>query len=142
MPGEPERIVTERRHASRTPGPPRPSMWRLALLQVTAWLSAVIVVALLLPEQLVAVVWAGLITVIGQAFWIWRSLRGFGDPSSGAFLAGTTVGLIGKWVIVLAGLVVLWRQQPGISVAATVVTVFALNTLAAMAAPILISRPR
>ena len=56
--------------------------------------------------------------------------------------AGAVAGQVGKWVIILIGLVLLWRIQPDISVAATVVTVFGLNTLAAIAAPILISQPR
>ncbi|MDQ2077029.1 hypothetical protein [Marinimicrobium sp. ABcell2] len=100
------------------------------------------VFALLWPDYTLSIVWAGLITILAQGYWIWRTLRGFGDSESKSYLAGATSGMIGKWVILAVGLVLLWRSHPDVSVAASMVTVFALNTLAALAAPILISRLR
>jgi hypothetical protein len=121
---------------------PRPALWRLSLIQCLAWLLALVLFALIRPETIPSIGWAGLIAILAQAFWIWRSLRSFGDSRSSGFLVGATAGLMGKWTIIIVGLVVLWRSQPDLSVAATVITVFALNTLAALAAPISISQPR
>lgn len=128
--------------SSRIGSIPRPPLWRLCLIQVLAWLLAVLVCALFWPQLALSIVWAGLVAILAQGYWVWRSLRPFGDPHSDSYLAGTTAGLIGKWVIISVGLVLLWRTQPELSVAATVTTVFGLNTLAALAAPILISHPR
>lgn len=121
---------------------PRPALWRLSLIQCLAWLAAVAVFSLFWPQYAPSILWAGMLVVLAQGFWIWRSLRGFGDPHSSGYLAGATAGLIGKWVIISVGLVLLWGSQLDLSVAATVVTVFGLNTLVAIAAPILISPPR
>lgn len=128
--------------SSRNPSLPRPALWRLSLIQALAWLFALALSALFWPEYTASIAWAGLLSLLAQAFWIWRSLRSFGDPQSMRYLTGTTAGLIGKWAIILIGLVALWLSQPDLSVAATVITVFGLNTLAALAAPISISQPR
>lgn len=126
-----------------TPKPvPQPAFWRLSLIQCIAWVFALVVTYALWPDVMNSVFWAGLITIAGQSFWVWRSLRGFGDPHSKNYLAGTIAGLIGKWVIIGTGLILLWRSEHQISVAATVFTFFGLNTLAALAAPLSISRPR
>jgi F0F1-type ATP synthase assembly protein I len=117
-------------------------LWRLSLIQIAAWFTAVLLFGLIWPQYAMSIVWAGLICILAQGYWTWRTLRGFGDPESKNFLAGATTGMIGKWVILGVGLVLLWRNHPDVSVAASVVTVFALNTLAALAAPILISRLR
>ncbi|MHA7878550.1 MAG: hypothetical protein ACX931_02080 [Saccharospirillum sp.] len=131
------------RFTHTTPKPvPRPAFWRLSQIQCIAWLLALGVTYALWPQTIESVFWAGLVTMAGQAFWIWRSLRGFGDPHSKSYLAGTTAGLLGKWVIIGTGLILLWRSEHQISVAATVFTFFGLNTLAALTAPISISRPR
>lgn len=127
---------------SRARPAPRPALWRLSLVQCVAWLTAVVACALILPEHRAAVFWGGLLAVAAQGFWVWRAQRAFGDPDSKHYLAGATAGLIGKWTILIVGLVVLWRHQPELSVAATVITVFSLNTLAALAAPIAIKQPR
>lgn len=119
----------------------RPVLWRLSLLQSLVLLAAALVTALFWPELVKSVVLAGLVSLLAQGFWIWRSLRGFGDPGSNAYLAGAAAGMIGKWVIIFVGLLLLWRSELDLSVAVTVVTVFGLNTLAAIAAPILISQP-
>lgn len=127
----------------KAPNPvPRPALWRLSQIQCIAWVFALIVTYALWPDVIVSVFWAGLVTIAGQSFWIWRSLRGFGDPSSKSYLAGTVAGLMGKWAIIGTGLILLWRSEYPISVAATVFTFFGMNTLAALAAPLSISRPR
>ncbi|WP_347329863.1 hypothetical protein [Marinimicrobium locisalis] len=112
------------------------------MIQLVCWLLAIVGCALLGPQYLTSVAWAGVLVIAAQAFWIWRSLGRFGDPHSHRYLAGTLAGIIGKWAIILIGLVLLWSRLPDVSVAATVITVFALNTLAALAAPISISHPR
>ncbi len=117
-------------------------MWRLSLIQTLFWLLGLAICALLAPKYNVSVALAGLLAIAAQAFWIWRSLGRFGDSLSQGYLAGTLSGIIGKWVIILIGLVLLWSRLPDVSVAATVITVFGLNTLAALAAPISISHPR
>lgn len=119
----------------------RPPFWRLLALQCLACLLALLPIAVFWPEYAISVAAAGCVCLTAQAFWIWRSLRSFGDPGSGRYLTGAIVGLIGKWVIILVGLIALLRNQPELSVAAMVTTVFALNTLAALAAPISISQP-
>jgi len=119
----------------------RPVLWRLIQLQCLVLLVATVFSALFWPEWVKSLLLAGLISLLAQSFWIWRSLRGFGDPKSGAYLAGAAAGMMGKWVIIFVGLLLLWRSELDISVAVTVVTVFGLNTLAAVAAPILISQP-
>lgn len=119
----------------------RPPLWRLLVVQGLACLLALLLIAIFWPQYVASVAAAGLICLAAQAFWIWRSLCGFGDPNSGRYLTGAVVGLIGKWVIILVGLIALLRNQPELSVAATVTTVFLLNTLAALAAPISISQP-
>lgn len=119
-----------------------PPLWRLCGLQCVAWLLALILVALFANPWLAAVFWSGLIAMGAQAYWVRYSLRDFGDARGNRYLAGAVAGQVGKWVIILVGLVLLWRSQPDVSVAATVITVFGLNTLAAIAAPILISQPR
>lgn len=119
----------------------RPPLWRLLALQCVAWLLALLPMIIFWPQYATSVAVAGLICMAAQGFWIWRSLRNFGDPNSGRYLTGAIVGLIGKWVIILVGLIALLRNQPELSVAAMVTTVFALNTLAALAAPISISQP-
>lgn len=121
---------------------PRPALWRISLVQGLAWCGALALALVFWPEHLPALAWAGALALSAQGFWIWRSLRGFGDPASTRYLAGATAGLVGKWAIILVGLVLLWRHQPDLSIAVTVVTVFTLNTLAALAAPISISHPR
>jgi|GEM_PF-2877434 len=128
-------------NAVRKPSIRRPVLWRLTLLQCVVLLVATLLSALFWPEWVKSLVLAGLVSLLAQSFWIWRSLRGFGDPKSGAYLAGAATGMIGKWVIIFVGLLLLWRSELDISVAVTVVTVFGLNTLAAIAAPILISQP-
>lgn len=127
---------------SRIGSIPRPPLWRLSLIQCLVWALVVLLCGLFWPEQVPGIFWSGLVAILAQGYWVWRSLRPFGDPHSDSYLAGTTAGLIGKWVIISVGLVLLWRIQPELSVAATVTTVFGLNTLAALAAPILISHPR
>lgn len=127
---------------SRTNSQPRPTLWRLTLAQCAVWLVAGLVCVLLAYEHTASLLWSGLITIAAQGFWIWRTLSGFGDPGSTAYFAATTVGMIGKWAIIFVGLVLLWRYRPDVSVAVSIATVFALNTLAALAAPVLISRPR
>ncbi|MEX1058154.1 MAG: hypothetical protein WED11_10510 [Natronospirillum sp.] len=117
-------------------------MWRLSLIQAVFWLLGLAGCVLLDPGFIVSVASAGLLAMAAQAFWIWRSLGRFGDSHSQGYLAGTLGGIIGKWVIILVGLVLLWSRLPDVSVAATVITVFGLNTLAALAAPISISHPR
>jgi hypothetical protein len=121
---------------------PRPALWRLSIIQCLAWVVGLLVTYALWPEVIESVFWAGLLTITGQSFWIWRSLRGFGDPHSKNYLAGTVAGLIGKWVIIGTGLILLWRNEQQISVAASVFTFFGLNTLAALTAPLSILRPR
>lgn len=128
--------------STRKHSPPRPTLWRLVLIQWAVWWIATLICVLVARELAASVWWAGLIAVAAQAFWIWRSLRGFGDSGSVDYLLGTTVGMLGKWVIVLVGLVVLWRTHPNVSVVPALLTVFALNTLAALTAPVLISRRR
>ncbi len=98
--------------------------------------------ALLWPELAPSILWAGALAILAQGYWIWSSLRAYGDPGSGRYLAGATAGLMGKWTIILVGLVALWRGQPDLSVPATVITVFALNTLAALVAPIFVTQAR
>src|SRR5690554_3691106 len=120
----------------------RPALWRLSALQSLVWLLALIVCVLVAPAYASSIVWAGLICIGAEAFWIWRSLKGFGDDQSTRFLVGALGGLLGKWVIISVGLVLLWRHQPELSVGITVATVFVLNTLAALTAPIFISQPR
>ena len=121
---------------------PRPALWRISMVQCLAWLFGIVVLAWLWPDYAVSFWWGGLVAIGAQAFWIARTLKGFGDPHSKGFLTGATSGLIGKWVIISVGLVLLWRNQPDLSVATTVVSVFLLNTLAALTAPISIARPR
>lgn len=121
---------------------PRPALWRLSLIQCLAWILAVALFALLWPGLVFSIIWAGPVALLAQGFWIWSSLRGYGDPGSARYLAGATVGLLGKWAIILVGLVALWRGQPDLSVPATAITVFALNTLAALAAPVFITQAR
>lgn len=128
--------------STRKHSPPRPTLWRLVLIQAVAWCIATLVCVLFARDLATSVWWAGLMTIAAQAFWIWRSLRGFGDPGSADYLIGATVGMIGKWVIVFVGLVLLWRSHPEASVVPALLTVFALNTLAALTAPVLISRRR
>lgn len=127
---------------SRKHTQPRPTLWRLALVQCGAWLVALLGCAFWVYEYTASVWWSGLIAMVAQGFWVWRTLRNFGDPGSAAYFAGTAVGMLGKWVMIFIGLLVLWRYHPDVSIMASVVTVFALNTLAALAAPIVISRPR
>ncbi|WP_157960456.1 hypothetical protein [Marinimicrobium alkaliphilum] len=112
------------------------------MIQSLALLVAGLIMLFFAPEHLYALWLSGLIALAAQTFWIWRTLRTYGDPRSSAYLAGATAGLIGKWVIISVGLVLLWQRQPEFSVAVSFITVFGLNTLAALAAPILISRPR
>lgn len=121
---------------------PRPPLWRLCLIQCLVWGLVLLVCGLIWPQLAPSIFWAGLVAIPAQAYWVWCSLRTFGDPHSDSYLAGTTAGLVGKWVIISVGLVLLWRTQPELSVAATVTTVFGLNTLAALVAPIFISNPR
>jgi hypothetical protein len=121
---------------------PRPAFWRLCQIQCLAWVIALVVTYALWPEVIASVFWSGLLTIGGQSFWVWRSLRGFGDSRSTGYLAGTVAGLIGKWVIIGTGLILLWRIEYQISVAATVLTFVWLNTLAALTAPLSILRPR
>lgn len=121
---------------------PRPPLWRLCLIQCLVWVLTVMVCGVFRPELVPGIFWAGLVTILAQGYWVWRSLRPFGDSHSERYVSGTMAGLLGKWVIISVGLVLLWRTQPELSVAATVTTVFGLNTLAALAAPILISHPR
>ncbi|HEY7883387.1 MAG TPA: hypothetical protein VIC08_00390 [Cellvibrionaceae bacterium] len=120
----------------------RPALWRLSALQSLIWLLAVVLCALLAPIYITSIVWAGLISIGAEAFWIWRSLKGFGDSQSTRFLVSALGGLLGKWIIIWVGLVLLWRNQPDLSVGVMVVTVFVLNTLAALTAPMFISQPR
>lgn len=126
-------------HARRRPRPP---LWRLCVIQVMVLGCALAVSAAFAPHYWISIALAGALTVIAQSFWIWRSLARFGDPHSQRYLAGTFAGIMGKWIIILVGLVLLWRSQLDLSVGATVMTVFLLNTLAALAAPISISHPR
>lgn len=126
-----------------TPMPvPHPAFWRLSLIQCLVWVIALLVASVLWSDVLASVFWAGVVTIAGQAFWIWRSLRGFGDPGSKRYLAGAVAGLTGKWVITGTGLILLWLSDYEFSVAATVFTFFGLNTVAAFAAPLSIARPR
>lgn len=128
--------------STRKHSPPRPTLWRLVLVQWAVWWAATLICALFAREWAASVWWAGLVVIAAQAFWIWRSLRGFGDPGSADYLIGTTVGMIGKWVIVFVGLALLWRSHLNVSAVPALLTVFALNTLAALTAPVLISRRR
>lgn len=130
------------RQASRKRTLPRPALWRLLVIQSLVLLVAAAMMLIISPEHLRALWLSGFIALSAQGFWIWRTLRAYGDPRSAAFVAGATSGLVGKWVIISVGLVLLWQRQPDFSVAVSFITVFGLNTLAALAAPILISRPR
>ena len=128
--------------SSRTQAIPRPALWRLIAIQCAIWLAVVIPCAVFWPDYAPSVLWAGVVSLFAQAVWLWRIQRAFGDPHSSSFLAGAVSGMISKWVILTVGLVLLWRHLPGVSVAATLVTVFGANTLGALIAPIVISRRR
>lgn len=128
--------------SSRTQAIPRPALWRLIPIQCAVWLAVVIPCAVFWPDYAPSFFWAGVISLLAQTVWLWRIQRAFGDPHSTGFLAGTVSGMIAKWVILAFGLVLLWRNLPGVSVAITLVTVIGLNTLAALIAPIVISRRR
>jgi len=121
---------------------PCPAFWRLSLIQCYALGGSLALSYVFWPDAVISILLAGLVTVLGQSFWVWRSLLGFGDPHSRRYLAGAISGLIGKWVITGTGLILIWRSDLQISVAATLITFFGLNTLAALAAPFLILRPR
>src|SRR5690625_7925580 len=98
-------------------------------MQCAGWLAPIIPCAVFWPHHVSSVFWAGVVGLLAQGVWLWRILRAYGDPHSTGFLTGAISGMIGKWLILGVGLVLLWRNLPGVSVATTLVTVFGLNTL-------------
>ena len=128
--------------STRTQAIPRPALWRLIPIQCVIWLAVMIPCAVFWPGYTPSVLWSGVVSLLAQTVWLWRIQRSFGDPHSAGFLAGAVSGMIGKWVILACGLALLWRNLPGVSVVTSLVTVFGLNTLAALIAPVVISRRR
>lgn len=117
---------------------PRPSAWRLVMLQSATALVIGLLVAVLIPDVWFEVMVAGALCVVAQSYFTWRSLRHFGSRYTALFVVATSQGLFGKWIILAAGLIPVWVTQPDLSAITMLLVVVILNTLSAMLAPILV----
>lgn len=122
----------------RTRPIPRPTAWRVLLVQGVAAVVLIASAGIWYPEVVVAVLVAALLALVAQLYFTWRSLRHYGARHTGLFLLGSTQGLFGKWIMVAFGLVLLWRDASQPEALAMLLTVIVINTLAAALAPILV----
>lgn len=117
---------------------PRPTAWRVLLVQGVSAVVMFVAVGIWFPEVLVSVVVAALLALLAQFYFTWRSMRHYGARQVGLFVMGATRGLFGKWMIVAVGLLLLWHNASGPEALAMLLTVIVINTLAAVLAPILV----
>lgn len=117
---------------------PRPRVWRVVVFQAGAGLILLAIAGLWFPGTIQAVMAAVLLSLIGQSYFTWRSMRHYGARIAGLFVTGTSQGLFGKWIIVAFGLVLLWQANPSLDAFAMLLTVLLLNTLAGALAPFLV----
>jgi len=118
----------------------RPVTYRVLAFQLIITFTAGMLVGFFSPINGLTVLLGGAISICGQAFYNYRALCNYGESFAPNIVASTYSAMWGKWAIIIAASLVAVLKIEELNAGVFYCSLFGVQTIGALALPILVKR--